>query len=275
VADRTTGTAFRARVVDPVVGVLLRSPAHGLLSGSMLLLEYTGRHSGRRHALPVMYASAGEDLVVMAGQPTTKTWWHNFGPDPLPVLATIRSDQRTYTARRPDVGTDDHDRALRAYRKRFPRGVPDPEVPVVVLTPGVRAPAPGPRVPAPGVERRSLLVLIRGVHTLAWAVIEVCVLYLLWAGAAGRSDRRALVAGAVVTGECLVFAGNGFRCPLTGLAEAAGAASGSVTDIYLPRWFARNLPALHAPLLVLILWLHGRNRRRARDRMLRAAPPPR
>ena len=46
----------------------------------------------------------------------------------------------------------------------------------------------------------------------------------------------------VVGGECLVFAANGFHCPLTRLADAAGAASGSVTDIYPPAWFARNLP---------------------------------
>lgn len=105
------------------------------------------------------------------------------------------------------------------------------------------------------------LAVIRGVHTLAWFLIEACVAYLLYAGVSGRSDRRALAAGAVVTGECLVFAGNGFRCPLTGMAEAAGAESGSVTDIYLPRWFAHNLPAIHVPLLVVIGWLHWRNRR--------------
>jgi hypothetical protein len=51
---------------------------------------------------------------------------------------------------------------------------------------------------------------------------------------------------------------------MTGLAERAGAASGSVTDIYLPTWFARNLPAIHVPLLALIGWLHGRNLRRRR-----------
>jgi hypothetical protein len=106
------------------------------------------------------------------------------------------------------------------------------------------------------------LVLIRGVHTAAWFSIESCVGYLLWAGATGRSDRRAGAAAAVVAGECLVFAANGFRCPLTGLAERAGAANGSVTDIYLPTWFARNLPAIHLPLLVLIGWLHGRTLRR-------------
>lgn len=99
-------------------------------------------------------------------------------------------------------------------------------------------------------------------HTAAWFSIEACVAYLLWSGATGRSDRRAAWAASVVGGECLVFAGNGFRCPLTGLAEAAGATSGSVTDIYLPAWFARNLPVIHVPLLVLIGWWHVRTLRR-------------
>ncbi len=118
------------------------------------------------------------------------------------------------------------------------------------------------------------LVLIRGVHTAAWFSIESCVGYLLWAGATGRSDRRAGAAAAVVAGECLIFAANGFRCPLTGLAERAGATSGSVTDIYLPAWFARNLPAIHVPLLVLIGWLHGRtlHRRRVQGRADASGP---
>jgi hypothetical protein len=118
------------------------------------------------------------------------------------------------------------------------------------------------RTPPPVDTRR--LALIRGVHTAAWFAIESCVGYLLWSGASGRSDRRAAAAAAVVAGECLVFAGNGFRCPLTGLAEAAGAPSGSVTDIYLPTWVAKNLPVIHVPLLVLIGWLHGRTLRRRR-----------
>jgi hypothetical protein len=116
------------------------------------------------------------------------------------------------------------------------------------------------QVPPPVDARR--LALIRGVHTAAWFSIESCVGYLLWSGATGRSDRRAAGAAAVVAGECLVFTADGFRCPMTGLAEAAGAPSGSVTDIYLPTWFAKNLPAIHLPLLVVIGWLHGRTLRR-------------
>jgi hypothetical protein len=110
------------------------------------------------------------------------------------------------------------------------------------------------RTPPPLNRRR--LAAIRAAHTAAWASIEACVGYLLWSGATGRSDRRAALAAAVVVGECVVFAADGFRCPLTKLAEDAGAGSGSVTDIYLPRWFARNLPAIHLPVLVLIAWLH-------------------
>jgi hypothetical protein len=118
--------------------------------------------------------------------------------------------------------------------------------------------------PVPLLVHARRLALIRGAHTVVWFSIESCVGYLLWAGATGRSDRRAGAAAAVVAGECLVFAADGFRCPLTGLAERAGATSGSVTDIYLPAWFARNLPAIHVPLLALIGCLHGRTLHRRR-----------
>lgn len=113
--------------------------------------------------------------------------------------------------------------------------------------------------------RSAVLPVIKAVHTLAWLSIESCVLYVLYAGFAGRTDKRVAIAGTIVGGEALVFAANGFRCPLTEVAERYGAESGSVTDIYLPRWFAHNLPAIHTPLLVLMAYLHARNLRRSRQ----------
>ena len=79
------------------------------------------------------------------------------------------------------------------------------------------------------------LVAVNFVQTLAWFSSESCMVYLLYAGFAKRTDRRAAVAAAVVGGESLIFAANGFRCPLTDVAESLGAEDGSVTDIYLPR----------------------------------------
>jgi hypothetical protein len=109
------------------------------------------------------------------------------------------------------------------------------------------------------------LAAVKFVHTLAWFSIESCMVYLLYAGFAERTDRRAAIAAAVVGGESLIFAANGFRCPLTDVAESLGAEDGSVTDIYLPDWFAHNLPAIHVPLILLAVYLHVRNIRRRRS----------
>ena len=62
-----------------------------------------------------------------------------------------------------------------------------------------------------------------------------------------------------------MFVGNGFHCPLTELAERFGAEHGSVTDLYLPAWFARNMPAIHVPLLLVAAVLYRRNLRRRRS----------
>lgn len=106
------------------------------------------------------------------------------------------------------------------------------------------------------------LKAVKAVHTLAWFTIEAAMVYVLYSGIRGRSDRRAGVAGAVVFAETAVFAGNGFHCPLTAVAQRLGDSTGSVTDIYLPKWFAHNLPAIHVPLIVAAVALHWRNLRR-------------
>ncbi|MCQ1957011.1 hypothetical protein NNX39_10905 [Arthrobacter sp. zg-Y826] len=117
-------------------------------------------------------------------------------------------------------------------------------------------------------ERDALLRAVKVFHTFAWVTIESCMLYVLVAGIRKRSDRRAGIAAAVVSMEVLVFAGNGFHCPLTAVARDLGDSSGSVTDIYLPQWLAKNLPAIHVPLIIAAVVLHWRNisARKAADR---------
>jgi hypothetical protein len=109
------------------------------------------------------------------------------------------------------------------------------------------------------------LVAVKVIHTLAWFAIESCMAYLLYAGFARRTDRRVAVAAAVVAGESAIFAANDFRCPLTDVAESLGADDGSVTDIFLPHWFAHSLPVIHVPLILLTAYLHGRNLRQHRS----------
>lgn len=107
--------------------------------------------------------------------------------------------------------------------------------------------------------RRATLAAVKLVHTFAWFSIESCMIYVLYAGFRRRSDRRVAIAAGVVASETLVFAANGFRCPLTQIAERLGARRGSVTDIYLPGWLARNLPAIHVPVILFAAHLHAWN----------------
>lgn len=110
-----------------------------------------------------------------------------------------------------------------------------------------------------------MLAAIKVFHTLAWFSIESCMVYVLYAGVRGRSDRRVAVAAAVVAGESLIFASNGFRCPLSQWAEALGAERGGITAIFLPKFFAHNIPAIHVPLIALAVVLHSRNLRRRKN----------
>jgi hypothetical protein len=54
-----------------VIG-LLRSPLHRLASGSLLLITYRGRRSGRRFTFPVMYAEREGTLTIFVGHPERK-----------------------------------------------------------------------------------------------------------------------------------------------------------------------------------------------------------
>jgi hypothetical protein len=108
-------------------------------------------------------------------------------------------------------------------------------------------------------HRRLLLPAVKSIHTIAWFTIEACMAYVLYTGVRGRTDRKTGVAAVVVAGETLIFAANGFHCPLTAVAQDLGDSNGSVTDIYLPRWFASRLPAIHVPLILAAVLLHWRN----------------
>jgi hypothetical protein len=73
---------FRNRLVNPVVRLLLRSPLHRLLSGSLVILSYQGRKSGRWYSLPCMYARDSQALYIVPAQPDRKLWWRNLHQPP-------------------------------------------------------------------------------------------------------------------------------------------------------------------------------------------------
>ncbi len=106
------------RGVNPLLRPLLRSPLHGLASRALLLITYTGRRTGARHTIPVMYAQREAELLILVGHHERKRWWRNLA-DSAPVDVVLRGRRRHGTAW---VLTGEPARgALPAYLARFPR----------------------------------------------------------------------------------------------------------------------------------------------------------
>ena len=77
------------RVVNALMGLLLRSPLHPLASGSVLLLTFRGRRSGREYTVPLGYVRDGRTFVCFTGTQWS-AWWKNLRGG-VPATAWVRS----------------------------------------------------------------------------------------------------------------------------------------------------------------------------------------
>jgi hypothetical protein len=78
------------RVVNPALGAVLRSPAHGLASARVALITYAGRRSGREYTIPVFYRDKGDEVTIAVGWPDRKVWWRNLTGEGGEVRLVIR-----------------------------------------------------------------------------------------------------------------------------------------------------------------------------------------
>ena len=107
---------------NAVVETVLKSPLHGIMSGKMVLIRYLGTRSGTEHTLPVQYADAHHGLVIVVGQPDTKTWWRNFTTmgQATVLLAGTWVPMTAHAL----LGSEDPEAVtplLRSYAARFPK----------------------------------------------------------------------------------------------------------------------------------------------------------
>ena len=93
----------------------------GKVSGPVLLLEQTGRKSGRRRTTPVLYIQDRDDLVVVGsrvGSDFDPAWWLNLKANPATTVQ-VRSQRRQVVARQ--ATPEEEGAAVAAPRRRLPR----------------------------------------------------------------------------------------------------------------------------------------------------------
>jgi deazaflavin-dependent oxidoreductase (nitroreductase family) len=127
------------------VNVVLYRLSGGRLGGKMedlpvLLLEHTGRKSGKARTAPLLYLEDGSDLVIVAsrgGSDETPAWWLNLQSKPQ-VVVEIKGQRRDVMARE---ATDEERARLwpelvsgykhyEVYQQRTQR-----KIPVIILSP--------------------------------------------------------------------------------------------------------------------------------------------
>ena len=84
---------------NPIMKWLIRSPLHGFVSKSMLVIGYPGRKSGKHYETPVNYVRDRDDLLVTSYR--NRTWWRNMlGGAPVTVWLMgkkIQASAEAYT----------------------------------------------------------------------------------------------------------------------------------------------------------------------------------
>ena len=83
--SQTTQTPSVPPIVTQTMKFVLRSPVHGMVSKTVLLITFTGRKSGKTYTTPVDYSQDGDQVTIF----THADWWKNLR-NGAPVTLRIR-----------------------------------------------------------------------------------------------------------------------------------------------------------------------------------------
>ncbi len=61
---------------NPIMEWILKSPLHGVLSSSMMIINYSGRKSGKAYHTPAGYREIDHTLLTISYK--NRTWWRNL-----------------------------------------------------------------------------------------------------------------------------------------------------------------------------------------------------
>lgn len=119
-------------IFNPLVRIILKSPLHGMLSGSLTLLIYEGKKSGNRYELPVQYVQENNRIYIIPGDPEGKSWWRNFRDGGMEVKLVLNGKTQAGLAAvvDPDKDLAEAQKALEIYFHRFPGATRMHHVPV-------------------------------------------------------------------------------------------------------------------------------------------------
>ena len=107
------------RTLNPVMKALLRSPLHRIASGSIALLHFRGRKSGRDFVTPLSYTRENDTVRFLSAHSTR--WWMNLRGDAIPVSIEIARETHSGKARLLDGDSEPLREGVRRFLTALPR----------------------------------------------------------------------------------------------------------------------------------------------------------
>ena len=111
--------AWAYKIVNPFMKALLRSPFHSYASGSLVLLHFRGRKSGREFVTPLSYVRRENTVWLLSAHSTR--WWMNLREDGTPVKLVLAGEMLTGKAKLWDGDSDALRDRVRRYITALPR----------------------------------------------------------------------------------------------------------------------------------------------------------
>lgn len=108
-------------------------------------------------------------------------------------------------------------------------------------------------------------------HMLIFFFASTCIMYIVYCGAIGKTNRYLWASIGIVFVIGLIYAANGFECPLATLVHRL-AGRRDVADIFFPDWFARKIMPVSTVIYVMGVVLVSRNLYRERKSNKRFQP---
>ena len=109
-------------IINRVMRLLLNSPLHPLMSGSVMIIYYAGRKTGKPRWTPVRYLREDDGTIVcLTGRDTG--WWPNF-LEPLQVTLQLRGRRVAARAQSLPYDLARKEAALRQVLAQFPADAP-------------------------------------------------------------------------------------------------------------------------------------------------------
>ena len=97
------------------------------------------------------------------------------------------------------------------------------------------------------------IAFIKTVHTVVFVILSGLLAAFLYEVVADRMTLITWIAVTLFLAEGVVLILNGWRCPLTAMAEQLGSTHGQITDTLLPKWFADRVFHVYGGLFAAAL----------------------